>query len=507
MFIGIDLGTSGVKTLALSSSGDIHASANASYELHHPHPGWSEQDPRDWWTGVRSAISDLLSDLERPASEVRGLALSGQMHGAVLLDENGEVLRPAILWNDTRNDEECEEMLEQFGERRLIELTGNTALEGFTAPKLLWIRKHEPDVFEQIDTVLLPKDYIVYRLTGRRVTEASDAAGTILYDVEEQTWSDTVLRELDLSPDLLPEVGQSTDPVGTLKPEVAADLGLPEKTVVAGGGADNACSAAGNGIVRPGQALVSIGTSGVVLAHSDAPRRDFEGGLHLFNHSKPDAWYLMGVMLSATGSLNWFTEEFAPAEQEEAASSDRTVFELLEERARDIAPGSDGLVFLPYLNGERTPHRDADARGVFFGINPTHTRHHFYRAVIEGVSYGLRDSFELIRHADVPIDNVRVTGGGSRSPLWCRILAGVLDRPVTRMTIQEGPAFGAAMIAGVAEGTFDSLESTADRFVETADAVEPTPDWTERYDEMHALFQELYPALESSYDRLGDLQA
>ena len=505
MFLGLDLGTSGVKALALDSSGEMVASASESYELYHPHPGWSEQHPSDWWEAVQAVLSKLLSDLQDPDA-VRSLALSGQMHGAVLLDEEGEVLRPAILWNDTRTDQECRDMTEAIGERRLIELSGNPALEGFTAPKLLWIKKNEPEIYEQIDTLLLPKDYIVYRLTGRRVTERSDAAGTNLLDVDDGTWSDTVLDELGLSGDVLPDVLASTDVVGTVLDGVAEDVGCSPDTKVVAGGADNACSAVGNGIVRDGSALVSVGTSGVVLGYSDEARRDFEGGLHCFNHAQSNAWYLMGVMLSATGSINWFTEQFAGEERRLAEQQGTDVFELLEREANDVEAGSDGLFFLPYLTGERTPHQDADARGVFFGIHPQHTKYHFYRAVIEGVAFGLRDSFELLQNADVPIDHVRITGGGSSSELWCRIIASVLDQPITRMKIQEGPAFGAAMIAGVGEGSLSSLVDAADQFVETSDTLEPDDRWVEAYREAYPLFGDLYQSLESDYKQLSKLQ-
>ncbi|MFQ5795670.1 MAG: xylulokinase [Candidatus Bipolaricaulia bacterium] len=489
VLLGIDLGTTGAKVLALNEDGTVLAQHTEEYPLDMPRPGWAEQHPETWWDAVVKAIQNVTETEQVKSDEVRGLALSGQMHGSVFLDEQDEVIRPAILWCDTRTTEQCRQISEAVGEQRLYELVGNPALEGFTAPKLLWLREYEPENYGRVKTMFLPKDYIVYRLTGRKGTEVSDAAGTILFDVSNRRWSDELLRKLDLSRSILPEVLESIDPVGELTEEAANRTGLPRSTVVVAGGADNACSAVGNGIVQEGLVSSSIGSSGVVLGHTDRPRHDPKGRLHSFNHSVPNRWYLMGVMLAAGLSLKWFREQFAG----------ETSYRHLDEEAAAVPVGSEGLLFLPYLNGERTPHRDGRARGVFFGLSPRHGRGHFVRAILEGVAFGLRDSLELLKALGVQIEQVRITGGGARSPLWRQIQADVFNTEVVTTGTDEGPAFGAALLAGVGTGVYRDVAEAVQETVKLADRIEPIPKHVRIYDALYPVYRSLYPALKDAY--------
>jgi xylulokinase len=467
--VGLDVGTTGVKALAISSSGDVLARAEEQYPLSTPRPGWAEQDPDDWWRAAEAALGALQVD------ETAGIGLSGQMHGLVCLGEHGRPLRPAILWNDQRTAAECAEIEERVGLERLISLTGNRALTGFTAPKLLWLRNNEPEVFERVAHVLLPKDYVRLRLTGERATDVADASGTLLFDVAGRRWSEEVLAALDLPLGWLPRALES--------PEVSGETsgGVP----VAAGAGDQAAGALGVGVTAPGPLSVVLGTSGVVFAALPAFAADEGARVHVFCHAVPGAWHAMGVMLSAAGSLRWFRDVFAPGES----------WDGLTTAAERWEPGAEGLVFLPYLSGERTPHADPDARGAFAGLSMRHDRGALARAVLEGVAYGLRDSLELLRDLGVRPEVGRVSGGGARSDVWLSIVASVLDLPLERTAVEEGAAYGAALLAGVAGGIFPDVHEAASACVRVRDRVEPQPAWREAYEAGYERFRSLYPAV------------
>ncbi len=508
--LGIDLGTSGVKVLALEESGTILALTSRSYPLYQPKAGWSEQDPADWWTGVVGAVREVLAaDAVQPAA-VRGLAVSGQMHGSVFLDSNQQVIRRPMLWNDTRTFLQCDTITRTIGEEALIDLAGNPALEGFTAPKVLWLKEHEPQNYHKVATLLLPKDYILYRFTGRLCTDVSDAAGTLLFDVAHRRWSEELLEQLDVPLAMLPDVLESVEVVGTISKEAAAATGLPDDTRVVAGGADNACSAVGNGIVSEGLVLASLGSSGTVVAHTDQMTTDPQGRIHSFNHAVPHRWYLMGVMLSAAASWNWFRNTFAEAETMLAKSIPDSADALLNTQAASVPPGSEGVLFLPYLSGERTPHRDAKARGVFFGLAPIHTKKHFARAILEGVSFGMRDSLDLVRDLGVTPTQIRITGGGAKSPLWRQMLADVFHQPVVTTNIEEGPAIGAALLAGVGVEVFTDVADAVTKVVEVTHTIHPDETTAAIYDQLYPVYQHLYHSLRENfdeaftvYDRLG----
>jgi xylulokinase len=455
--VGLDVGTTGVKAVAVSETGDVLARAERGYPLATPQPGWCEQDPDDWWSASQAALADL-------GVEPGPVGLSGQMHGLVALDERGRPLRPAILWNDQRTGAECEEIEATIGLDRLIELTGNRALTGFTAPKLLWLRRHEPETFARIRHVLLPKDYVRLRLTGEHAIDAADASGTLLFDVRRREWSGEVLDALELPAEWLPPVHEST---------------------AIGGAGDQAAGALGLGVDRPGPLSVVLGTSGVVFAALPEYRPDARARLHVFCHAVPGTWHAMGVMLSAAGSLRWLR--------------DNVVGESYEELNREAArwpAGVEGLLFQPYLAGERTPHADPNARGAFVGLSLRHDRGALVRAVLEGVAYGLRDSLELVRELGVHAEVGRVSGGGARSSLWLRIVASVLGLPLERTAAsEEGAAFGAALLAGVASGAFADAAEAVAACVHVTDRIEPEPAWQGTYDDGYVRFRELYPAL------------
>jgi xylulokinase len=458
--VGLDVGTTGVKAVAISRDGHVLAEAETSYPLSTPRPGWAEQDPDDWRSGAEQALAALGVT---PAA----LGLSGQMHGLVALDGDDRVLRPAILWNDQRTAVEAAEIESRIGVERLIELTGNRALTGFTAPKLLWLRTNEPDTYSRIESILLPKDYVRLRLIGERAIDVADASGTLLFDVARRRWSDEVLAALELPERWLPPVFES--------PEVP---GVP-------GAGDQAAAALGVGVDRPGPLSVVLGTSGVVFGALPSFVADPEARAHVFCHAVPGAWHAMGVMLSAAGSLRWLRDAFGS----------RDGYDALLAEAERWPPSAEGLSFLPYLAGERTPHADPNARGAFAGLSLRHDRGALVRAVLEGVAYGLRDSLEILRELGVEPTVARVSGGGARSTLWVRILASVLQLPLERTEVEAGSAFGAALLAGVASGMFSDVHDAVARCVRVKDAVEPDRTWTAAYDEGYERFRALYPAL------------
>ena len=467
-FAGIDVGTSAVKALAVDDSGDVLARASVGYPLSSPQPGWSEQDPDDWVRAAREALAGLGID------RLDGLGLSGQMHGLVALDDSLRPLRPAILWNDQRTGAECAEIEERVGRERLIAATGNVALTGFTAPKLLWMRRHEPELFARIRHVLLPKDYVRLRLTGELATDVADASGTLLFDVGARDWSADVADALELPLSWLPPAHESSEAVGVLD-------GVP----VAAGAGDQAAGAVGVGIAQPGPASVVLGTSGVVFAVTPAFRPDPLGRVHSFCHAVPGTWHAMGVMLSAAGSLSWFERVLGGGEP----------IERLLAEAEERPPGADGVTFLPYLTGERTPHADPDARASFTGLHASHERGTLVRAVMEGVAFGLLDSLELLRETGSSVELGRVSGGGARSRLWLEITASVLELPLERVAVDEGAAYGAALLAGVASGAWGDVEEAISACVRAGTRIEPNPDWAAVYRERREQFRALYPAL------------
>ncbi len=459
VLVGLDVATTGVKAVAISPAGEVLASESEPYPLSTPKPGWAEQDPADWWRAAEAALARL------PHGDAP-VGLSGQMHGLVCLDGNDRVLRPAILWNDQRTAAECAEIERRVGLERLIELTGNRALTGFTAPKLLWLRRYEPETYARIRRILLPKDYVRLRLTGAHAIDVADASGTLLFDVRGRRWSQEVAAALDIPLEWLPPAAEST--------------------AVAGAG-DQQAAALGVGVVEPGLVSVVLGTSGVVLASLPAYRAEPQARVHVFCHAVPGLWEAMGVMLNAAGSLRWFRDVFAPGVPYDALVAEAAVW----------PPGSEGLTFLPYLAGERTPHADPSARAVFEGLTLRHDRGSLVRAVLEGVAYGLRDSLELLRGLGVRAEVGRVSGGGARSRLWLEIAASVLGLPLELTEVEEGSAYGAALLAGVASGVFASAQEAVAACVRVRERIEPNPAWSEVYEEGYARFRALYPAVRS----------
>ena len=485
-FMGIDVSTTGVKALLVDDQGEVAGTATTALPLSTPQPLWSEQDPADWWDGTVKSIKQVLQETGVSGEDVGGIGLTGQMHGLTLLDENGDVLRPAILWNDQRTGEQCDEIREKVGKERLIQITGNDALTGFTAPKILWVREHEPKVYAKAAQILLPKDYVRYKLTGEYATDKAGAAGTILMDLKTRDWSPEVLDALDIPLEWLPKTHEGPEITGTITAETAALTGLIARTPVVGGGGDQAAQAVGVGAVESGIIALTLGTSGVVFASTNEPFIEPEGRLHAFCHSVPGLWHLMGVMLSAAGSLRWHRDTFAPD-----ASFDDLVM-----AASSIAEGSEGLLFLPYLTGERTPYPDPYARGGFIGLTVRHTLPHMTRAVLEGVAFGLRDSFELIKSAGLEeIKQVRVSGGGAKSLLWRQILADVFNVELVTVNTTEGAAYGAALLAGVGAGAWPDVKTACAETVKQTGSTKPRIEAVGTYAELYAYYRDLYPAL------------
>jgi xylulokinase len=504
--LGIDLGTTGVKSLLIQDTGGIVASDTQEYPLSTPRPNWSEQSPEAWWRATARSIKEVLARSKMDPARVAALAISGQMHGAVLLDAEGKVLRPAILWNDGRSGPQCAEITERAGGlAALLEMVSNPALAGFTAPKLLWVRQHEPDVFARVQTVLLPKDYINYRLTGVLATEVSDASGTLLFDVRHRRWSVELMRALELPEQIVPRCLESVDVVGAVSKNAARSCGLRAGLPVVAGGADNACAAVGTGVVSPGQVLCSIGTSGTIVAPSTHGDPAPAGRAHVFCHAVPGTYYVMGVMLSAGGALRWYRDTLGQDEARRAAAEGVDAYEVLTRDAERVPPGCEGLVFLPYLAGERTPHADPHARGVFFGLSLRHSKAHLTRAVLEGVTFGLRDSLEIVRGLGLDPERIRATGGGARSPFWRQLQADVFKATVATVNSGEGPAFGAALLAGAGVGVFPSVPSATGRTIREVHTVAPDKKRMALYDRYYALYDALYPQLRAQFAEVAGL--
>lgn len=493
--LGLDIGTSGVKTLLISVEGKIISSKTESYPLATPHSGWAEQSPYDWWEATVKVIEEVVSSTPIDSTQIKGISLSGQMHSSVFLDEKMEVIRPAILWSDTRTSEQCKEIYTKVGGlNQLIDYVSNPALEGFTAPKILWLKENEPENYQKVKYILLAKDYIRYRLTGELFTEVSDAAGTLLFEVIKKRWSTSLLEKLEIDQNLLPPVLNSFDLAGRITKPIAEKTGLKFGTPVVAGGADNACGAVGSGIIQEGRVMVSIGSSGVVLAQTDNPQADQEGRIHLFNHVCPNSWYMMGVMLSAGMSYEWL---------EKKLFNNSLDYPKLDQLAEEIEPGSEGLLFLPYLYGERTPHNDANARGVYFGISGKHDQRHFTRSVLEGVTFALKDSLELIKDKGVKVKEIRAIGGGAKSSVWQQILADILGKEINLLNVEEGPAFGAALIAGVGVGVYGSFTEAVSGIVKVQKTIVPRIQNTERYYQYYQLYKKLYYSLKEDFKELN----
>jgi xylulokinase len=478
----------------VSPSGEVVAEAFAEYQLLTPRPGWAEQRPEDWWRAASAVLRQLANEAD--GGRIVGIGLTGQMHGSVFLDERGRSIRPALLWNDGRTGEECDELERRVGRERLQEITGNPALAGFQAPKILWLRNHEPARFAKVHRILLPKDYVRLRLTGEFATDTSDAAGTLLLDLERRDWSSEILDATDIPRKWLPEVCEGPEVTGGLHEEAAKKTGIPVGTPVVGGGGDNAASAVGAGVVRSGTGLLSLGTSGVIFVHSDKAKTDPAGAIHACCHAVPEKYHLMGVVLSAGGALRWYRDTLASEETSAAKRLGRDPYELLCEEADSVGPGAEGLFFLPYLTGERTPHMDPDARGAWIGLSLAHGRPHLVRSVLEGVAFALKDSLVRIRALDLPPDELRAVGGGMRSPLWRKILASALDVPLRRLKVEQGAPFGAALLAGVGSGVFSDVNEAVARAVRVRDDVEePDPGLVAAYADMYERFVRMYPGL------------
>ncbi|HEX8861258.1 MAG TPA: xylulokinase [Actinomycetes bacterium] len=490
--VGVDVGTTGARGVAVDEAGEVVAGATSTYELRTPKPLWAEQDPADWWRAVQIVLGRLAGEVGEP---IAGLGLTGQMHGSVFLDSAGAVIRPALLWNDQRTARQCSEISERVGAERLARITGNPALTGFQAPKVLWLREEEPEHYARVAHVLLPKDYVRLRLTGELATDASDAAGTLFLGLRERRWSSTILDALEVPAEWLPEVYESPEPTGVISAEVASAIGLPRGIPVAAGGGDNAAAAIGTAIVRDGVVSSSIGTSGVLFAHTDTASTDLTGRIHAFCHAVPSKYCLLGVTLSAGGSLRWWRDTIG------------VDYDTLIGEAESVGPGAEGLIFLPYLTGERTPHLDPEARGVFFGLTARHSRAHMTRALLEGVLFSLRDALETMRELGVRPSMVVATGGGSSSSLWRQLQADVYSTAVGQTVIQEGAAYGAALLGHVAAGTFASVEEAV-RAVRMVEGVtEPDLRAAGVYDATFEIYRSLYARTEDLMHGLTALAA
>lgn len=493
-FLGLDISTTATKALLMDSTGQVVAVASSAYPFETPRPLWSEQNPAVWWQATQQSIRAALQKSGLNPAQIGGIGLSGQMHGLVLLDQAGNLLRPAILWNDQRSQSQCDEIHHRIGREKFIQITGNLALTGFTAPKILWVKENEPEIYAKIAHILLPKDFVRYKLTGAFGMDVSDAAGTVLLNLQARAWSEEVLAALDIPRAWLPGLYEGPQITGRLSPAAAAVTGLLAGTPVMAGGGDQAAGAVGMGVVTPGIVGLTVGTSGVVFASTPSALIEPAGRLHAFCHAAPGLWHFMGVMLSAAGSLQWYRDTLAPG----------LSFDDLLQEAESVPAGSEGLLFLPYLSGERTPHSDPLARGAFVGLTVRHGRGHLTRALLEGVAYGLKDSFTLIKNAGLgEIRQVRASGGGTKSALWRQILASALEAELVTVNTTEGAAYGAALLAAVGAGGFSSVAAACEAAVTINGQILPDREQLDTYAKIYPNYQELYPALKNSFVRMG----
>jgi xylulokinase len=504
--LGIDIGTSGTKTLICDDDGAVLATATAEHPIHSPKPGWSEQNPADWWHAVGVATKAVLKKAKLKPGDIKSIGLSGQMHGSVFLSDRPDPLRPALLWNDQRTGKQCDEITAKAGGREaLIDLVANPALTGFTAPKILWVRQNEPKLYAKVKHILLPKDYIRYRMTGEYATEVSDASGMLLLDVRNRTWSDKLLNLLDIDKSLLGKLYESHEITGTLTSEAAKALGLAEGTPVVGGAGDQAAGAVGNGIVLSGVVSATLGTSGVVFAHADQPTLDPLGRVHTMCHAVAGKWCVFGCMLSAGGSFQWLRNTLGQAEVALAKKQKKDPYELLIAEAETAPPGCEGLFFLPYLTGERCPHPDPAARGGWVGVTARTTRAMLIRSVVEGVTYGMRDAVEILRGMNIPVAEVRASGGGARSAFWRQLQADVYKADLVCTNAAEGPAYGVALLAGVGVGLWKDVETACKSTIERVTKVKPRKKFSDTYDKHFAVYDQLYGDLKSRFAEMAAL--
>lgn len=483
-FLGIDVGTSGSRAVVIDEDGRVVASADAAHaDFASPHAGWAEQDPRDWWRATKEVIAKILESV--PADEIGAMSFSGQMHGSVFFDESDSVIRPALLWCDQRTENQCEEIVAEIGKSRLIELVCNPAVTGFTLPKILWLRENEPENWARVRSILLPKDYVRFMLTGDKASDVTDSSGTLIFDVQNRKWSDEILSRFAIDSSLLPKVYESTEVTGVISENAARETGLKAGTPVVAGAGDNAAGAIGMGIVSNGKVSSTIGTSGVVFAASDAPRLDPKGRIHTLCHAVPGCWHNTGVTLAAGLSLKWFRENFG----------DGASYDALVDDASKVSVGSEGLLWLPYLMGERSPHLDPNARAAFVGITASHTKAHFTRAVMEGAAFSLRDSLEIFKSAGIEVSSIRLSGGGAKSLLWRQIQADVYGTPVEVIEADEGAAFGAAILAGVGVKAWGSVEEACEKTIRVGTVIEPDNESREILERGYAAYSKLYSAL------------
>lgn len=500
IYLGIDIGTSGTKTIAMREDGHILATATENYPLYSPKPGWSEQAPEDWWQATLKGIQNVLAKASIKPDDVKGIGLSGQMHGSVFLNKSQEVIRPALLWNDQRTAAECDEIEARAGGRKkLIKMVANPALTGFTAPKILWLRNKEPKNYEKLAQILLPKDYIRFRLSGIYATEVSDASGTLLMDVAKRQWSTKLLEKLEIDASLLPEVFESQEISSRLSGLAGKELGLPAGIPIVGGAADNAAAALGSGIVKKGAVFASMGTSGVIFAHSDEMAFDEGGRVHTFCHAVKGKWCVLGCILSAGGAFQWYRNQFAQAEETEAKKQGIDVFDVLTQQASAAPVGSEGLFFLPYLTGERTPHADPYARAAWIGLSLRHGKPHMIRAVLEGATYAMRDALEIVKGMHIPVKEIRLTGGGGKSPLWKQMQANIYGQSVSTLSAEEGPAFGVALLAATGTGAYKSIEEASKATTKVTETTAPDKTAKKEYDKLYPLYQDLYASLKPNY--------
>ncbi len=504
--LGIDVGTTGTRAVIVRPDGYVVAAATGEHQpMRMPKPGWAEQDPEDWWQATIVAVRAALTEAGVKGDSIRAVGLSGQMHGVVLLDKTRAVLRPSLIWCDQRSQAQCDWITSQVGAEKLIHLVSNPALTGFSAPKLLWVRDNEPKTFEQAAHFLLPKDFVRLRLSGEFATDVSDASGTLLFDVTNRRWSRKMLSALSIDSSLLPRAHESPEVTGQITRETALVTGLSAGTPVVGGGGDQASSAVGNGIVSPGRTSATLGTSGVLFAYTDSPKLDPQGRIHTFCHAVPGKWHVMGVTQGAGLSLRWFRDNFGSAETWYARETGVDAYELIIREAKKVPPGSDGLLWLPYLMGERTPHLDAHARGMWFGLTAAHTRSHLVRSILEGVAYSLRDSLEIFKELGIPVTEIRASGGGSRSFLWRQIQADIYGKELVTLRTSEGSAFGAALLAGVGARIYSSVEESAREAIQVGERLAPRPDFARVYDRQYQVYRSLYPAVRDLAHQLAAL--
>ncbi len=501
--IGIDIGTSATKAVLFDETGKTIAEASADYRLSHPQPAWAEQDPQDWWEATVRTINVVMKSPGVSSDDVAGVGITGQMHGLVLLDEKGAVLRPSILWCDQRTAEEADDITNAIGRDDLVRITGNPAMTGFTAAKMLWVRKYEPGIWAKTAKILLPKDYVRYRLTGVMAFDVSDASGTQLLDIERRDWSHVVLEKLGFDKGLLSKVYESPAEAGRVTSQAAKLTGLRAGTIIAAGAGDQAAAAVGNGIIRPGAVSVNVGSSGVVFVYSNHVVRDLEGRVHTLCHAVPGAWHMMGVTQGAGLSMKWFKDQFYDHEKKNVGN----IYQLIDSQAALIPPGSAGLYFLPYLMGERSPHMNPTARGVFFGISANHTKAHFTRALMEGVAYSLKDCLEVFTEMGIEPTSIRLSGGAGSSEVWRGIIADVFGTDLDLMTDAESGTRGAAILAGVASGIFGDIASAAARFKWMTQPVRHNPDHAEMYRARHRLYQKLYSQLKPCFNHAVSIES